>query len=146
MPVSSFGRAPRARLDPILSAADAMAVFSRQMSRPLCDETLVMFLDAKRCGSTLVTVSDTAEPFCVVDVAEAMALCATENAEVEALVIASVRPGGGLLPGDDDLWLEAADVVDLCGLILIDWLVIGRHGTHSPRRELGLPSRWTCGT
>jgi hypothetical protein len=146
MTVSSFGRAPRARLDPIFSAADAMAVFSLQMSRPLRHEILVMFLDANSRGSTLVTVSDTSDPFCVVDVAEAMALSATDNADVESLVIASVRPGGGMLPGDDDLWLESADTVDQCGLILVDWLIIGRHGVQSPREALGMPSRWTCGT
>jgi len=146
MPVSSFGRAPRARIDPIFSAADAMAVFALQMSRPLRHETLVMFLDAERHGSTLVTVSDTTDPFCIVDVAEAMALSAAENVEVDALVIASIRPGGTLLAGDDDLWLEAADVVDACGLVLIDWLIVGRNGTQSPREQLGMPSRWRCGT
>ena len=35
-----------------------MAVFTLQMSRPLQHETLVMFLDGNRHGSTLVTVSE----------------------------------------------------------------------------------------
>jgi hypothetical protein len=137
---------PRAHVDPIFSADEAMAVFREQMSRPMCAETLVMFLDESGRGSTLVSVSGTDDPFQVVDVAEAMALAAGSNADVSGIVLATVRPGGGFLPGDDELWLEAADVVDEIGLTLIDWLVIGRHGTVSPREQLGMPSRWPCGT
>ena len=146
MPVSSHGRVPRARLDPIFSAGEAMSVFASQMTRPMCAETLVMFLDDSGCGSTLVTVSGTDDPCQIVDIAEAMALSACASPDISSLVLASVRPGGWLLSGDDELWLEAADVVDETGLTLIDWLVIGRHGTVSPREELGMPSRWPCGT
>ena len=142
MAVSSYGRAPRARIDPILSATDAMAVFALQMSRPRRHETLVMFLDGDRHGSTLVTVSDTSDPFCVVDIAEAMALGAIENPDIDALVIASIRPTGGMRASDNDLWLEAADVVEVCGLVLIDWLIVGPASVHSPREQLGMPSRW----
>lgn len=145
MAVSSFGRAPRARLDPIFTAHDAMAVFSLAMSRPLRHETLVMFLDANDCGSSLVSVTDTDEPFHIVEIAETMALSGSDAPDISGLVLATVRPGGGLLPGDDELWLEASDVVEDCGLTLVDWLVIGRRGTHSPREQLGMPSRWACG-
>jgi len=146
MPVSSSGRVPRAHIDPIFSATDAMAVFAAQMSKPLCAETLVMFLDDAGRGSTLVTITDTDDPFQIVDVAEAMAMAANSNPEVSGLVLATVRPGGGVLPGDDELWLEAADVVDEIGLTLIDWLVIGREGAFSPRELLRMASRWRCGT
>jgi hypothetical protein len=146
MPVSSHGRVPRARLDPIFSATDAIAVFAAQMTRPLRAETLVMFLDDAGRGTTLITVTDTDDPFQIVDIAETMALSGSASPDVSGLVLASVRPGGSVLPGDDELWLEAADVVDELGLILIDWLVIGRDGTVSPRELLGMPSRWPCGT
>ena len=146
MPVSSHGRVPRARLDPIFSATDAIAVFAAQMTRPMRAETLVMFLDDVGRGSTLITVTGTDDPFQIVDIAETMALSGSSSPDVSGLVLASVRPGGSVLPGDDELWLEAADVVDELGLILIDWLVIGRDGTVSPRELLGMPSRWPCGT
>jgi len=146
MPVSSYGRVPRARTDPIFSAADAMVVFTAQLTRPLRFETLVMFLDDAGRGSTLVTVTGTEDPGQIIEIADTMALAGSSSPDVSALVLASVRPGGSCLPGDDDLWLQAADVVGTAGLTLIDWLIIGRNGTHSPRELLGMPSRWPCGT
>jgi hypothetical protein len=146
MPVSSSGRLPRARLDPIYSAAEAMAIFAAQMTKPLRPETLVMYLDDAGRGSTLVTVTGTDDPFQIVEIAETMALSGNSHPNVCGLVLASVRPGGRVLPGDDELWLEAADVVADIGLVLVDWLIIGRDGTVSPRELLGMPSRWPCGT
>jgi len=146
MPVSSHGRVPRARIDPIFSATDAMVVFTAQMMRPLRAETLVMFLDDAWRGSSLVTITGTDDPFQIIEIAETMALAGTSSPDVNGLVLASVRPGGSVLPGDDELWLEAADVAEDVGLVLVDWLIIGRDGTHSPRELLGMPSRWPCGT
>ncbi|CAB4873800.1 unannotated protein [freshwater metagenome] len=145
MHVSAHGRVPRARIDPILTAQQALAVFGLAMSYPLVPETLVLFLDSGRCGHELVSVSGTDDPFHVVDVAETMALSACASTDIAGLVIATVRPGdgGGLLPGDDQLWFEAADVVEEFGLTLIDWLVIGSGCAQSPRQVLGIPSRWT---
>jgi len=146
MPVSSYGRVPRAHIDPIFSAADAMVVFAAQMMRPQRAETLVMFLDEAGRGSTLVTVTGTDDPFQIIEIAETMALSGSSSPNVSGLVLASVRPGSTVLPGDDELWLEASDVVEDIGLILVDWLIIGRGGTYSPRELLGMPSRWPCGT
>lgn len=142
MPVSAHGRVPRARLDPINSATQALTVFGLAMTYPLAHETLTMFLDANHCGHELVSVSGTDEARHVIDVAETMAISASASTEITALVLASVRPGGGILPGDDELWFEAADVVEESGLVLIDWLIIGRGCTQSPRAQLGIPSRW----
>ena len=74
MPVSSHGRVPRARIDPIFSATDAMVVFTAQMMRPLRAETLVMFLDDAWRGSSLVTITGTDDPFEIIEIAETMAL------------------------------------------------------------------------
>ena len=145
MSASPHARVPRPRLDPIRSVDDALLVFRAQLTRPLRAETLAMFLDDNDCGSTLVTVTDTSDPFQILEVAEAMALAGATSPDVTALVLASVRPGGGPLPGDDDLWLGASDVVGECGLTLVDWFVIGRHGTFIPREALGVPSRWSSG-
>ena len=138
------GRVPRARLDPIVRVDQALAVFRLAMCHPLSPETLVMFLDNNNCGHELVSVSGTTEPFHVIDVASTMALCAAANEDMSALVLATIRPGGGLLAGDDELWFEAADTVEESGLVLIDWLIIGRGGVHSPRDYLGIPSRWAA--
>jgi hypothetical protein len=142
MSSSSHGRVPRARVDPIQSMEDALVLFHAVMSRPIRAETLAVFLDDNSCGSTVVTVTGTLEPAHLLDVAEAMALSGASSPDVAALVLASVRPTLGLQPGDDDLWLRAADLVETSGLVLIDWFVITRHGTCSPRELLGRASRW----
>jgi hypothetical protein len=146
MPASSHHRAPRARIDPILSVELALDVFSMQMSRPMCHETLVMFLDGELRGGTLVSVTGTDDPFQIVEIAETMALTAANVPEVSSMVLATVRPGGRMLTGDDELWLQASDAAAESGLDLVDWLIIGRRGVERPRELLGLPSRWASGT
>lgn len=141
---------PRARIDPIVTADQALAVFRLAMSDPLTAETLVMFIDHNGCGHDLVSVGGTTEPNHVIDVAETMAMCASVNTDIRGLIMATVRPGDGLVDGDGDgdgedddhLWLEAADAVHQTGLVLIEWFVIGRHGVHSPRELLGVAARW----
>jgi DNA repair protein RadC len=142
--MSSRDPVPQARRDPITSPQQAMSVFRLAMCRPLRDETLIMFLDDQLRGHELVSVSDTVDPWQVVDVADTMAFCAGGNEDITALVVASVRPGGGPLPDDEILWYEVADVVEDQGLTLIDWLIIGRDGVHSPRDYLGIASRWAA--
>lgn len=145
MPASSHGRTPRARLDPICSALDALSVFTALMTRPLRHETLVMFIDAGGCGRSLVTVGGTTDPFAVVEVAETMAMSAAGNPDISGIVLASVRPGDDARlndDDDDDLWSDADAVVAELGLVLYDWLVIGRDGTISICDDLGLPPRW----
>src|SRR6476620_441375 len=94
MSVSSFGRMPRAHLDPIVSVEDARAVFAMQMSDPVQDETLVMLLDDQLCGSTLITITDTRSVEQLLHVGEAMAQVASGLPDISAVVIASVRSEG----------------------------------------------------
>lgn len=122
-----------------------MSVFSLQILRPMSPETLVMFVDTSGCGFSLVSVSGTEDPLAVIDVAETLAMVAGEAPDIAGFVIASVRPGGGLLLDDDEIWFEIDLVVEEFGLILYDWLVIGIHGTLSVPREFGLPTRWPMG-
>jgi hypothetical protein len=142
MSACSYGRIPRAHVDPIGSAADAMRVFSVQMERPMRYETLVMFLDADSRGISLVTITDTTDAAQVLGVVEAMAMTAAQLPQIEGFVVVSVRPGGCLLPGDGERWLRSVDIADDNGSRLIDWLIVGRDGTISPREAGGLASRW----
>ncbi len=143
MPVSSFGRMPRAHLDPIECVDDALAVFGLQMSDPVQDETLVMMLDDRLCGSNLVTVTDTRSIEQLFHVAEAMSAVARSAPHMSAVVIASVRRDGEatdlLAPG---LWSELDEIVGGCGLELVDWLVTGSWGLLLPRAIQGERSRW----
>jgi hypothetical protein len=142
MNISSYLFTPRAGVDPICSAGDAMRVFAHQVSRPLCHETLVMFIDATGCGQVLVTVSGTTDPFAVVEVADAMATSAARAHHIAGLVLASVRPHGLLMDDDDELWLESCSVVEEAGLVLFDWLLIGHDEVASMCDLLGEPSGW----
>ena len=144
MPISSSAHVPRAGIDPIVSAAEALAVLHLSVTLPCRNETLAMFLDVNDCGTVLVNVADTGDPLHIVEVGETMAIAATNSAEITGLVLASVRPYHGLLPGDDELLLHVNDVVSECGMLLMDWFVIGADGDHSLFQEFGIPPRWSA--
>ena len=59
-----------------------------------------------------------------------------------ALVLATVRPTGCVLPGDIDRWLEASALAATHGVDLIEWYVISGSGAQCPRDLLGEPERW----
>lgn len=139
---STSARLPRAGVDPIACIEDALAMFELQRCHPIRAETLAMFLDSSGCGSVLVTVTDTVAPAQLLEVAEVMARLGGARPEISGLVLATVRPRYGLQTGDDELWTRAVEIVEANGLDLIDWFVISRHGTSSPRELLGQPSRW----
>ena len=61
-----------------------------------------------------------------------------------ALVMATVRPGGGPLEDDGDRWLEMSDLTSAAGVELVEWFVIGDE-IHCPRDLLGEPPRWRSG-
>ena len=52
-------RLPRANVDPIRSAGDALAVISSVMHHPLVDETVVVYLAEQRLGCHINVVADT---------------------------------------------------------------------------------------
>ena len=143
MPVSSFGRMPRAHLDPIVCVDDAHAVFAVQMSEPVQDETLVVLLDDRLCGSTLMTVTDTRSVAQLLHVAEVMSTIAGSTAEITSVVMASVRREG--LTADllaPDIWTTLDEIVEAAGVVLVDWLVTGPWGVLLPRAIHGARSRW----
>jgi hypothetical protein len=60
-----------------------------------------------------------------------------------SLVVATVRPDAGVLPGDIDRWLEASAICEQFGVELVEWFVISPHGVECPRDLLGEPERWS---
>ncbi len=141
----AWRRFPRAGVDPISTPQAAMAVISMAMRRPLRHETLVLALDAERRGITIVVVDGTADPDAVVVVGECIATAVAGETLVEALVMATVRPGVDY-DDDPDRWLEASDAVEACGLELVEWFVISGDETvervRCPRDDLGEIPRW----
>ncbi len=141
-------RLPRAAVDPIDDPSAALAVIDLAMRRPLTAETIALVLDEERRGRTVVVVDGTAEPDAVLDVVERVAGSIAASGRLGAIVLASVRPGGGPLDDDDERWLEASDLADDLGVELVEWFVVTGDApsvaAHSwcPRDLLGEPPRW----
>lgn len=145
---------PRAYVDPIDNAADALAVVHLAMRQPLQPEIIAFLLDDDSRGGTIVSVSDVDDDdavFRVVDLmcqalAGARARSAEPDLEVEpagfGLVVATVRPEGGVVTGDTYRWLEASSIAADHGVELVEWFVIGPDGPACPRALLGEPERW----
>jgi pimeloyl-ACP methyl ester carboxylesterase len=127
---------------PIRCADDATYLLTRAVQQPLAHETLSFFLDRHDMGGLVVAVTGTTRPDMLFGVLESMCLAAQTTPQAERLVMASVRPDGGVLPGDVDRWLEASAFCDLFDIELVEWFVIGPHGLECPRDLLGEPERW----
>ena len=134
-------RLPRARIDPIDSPATALSMVSVLMSRPPRHETIVIPLDDQRRGLSVVVVADTVEPDSFFDILDIVGLAAAGNDEISALVVATVRPGGGIDEGDVDRWLEGSALLDDRGIELVEWFIVG-DDVCSPRDLLGERPRW----
>ena len=103
----------------------------------------MFLLDRHGNGSVVTVVSGTFDPDAVLAVAECIARAAEGLPHAEAMVLATVRPTGCVLPGDIDRWMEASEIVQSHGVTLIEWYVISASGAQSPRDLLGEPERWS---
>lgn len=139
-------RPPRAGIDPVDSASAALAVLRLAVTRPLRSEVIVLVLDGERRGRTIVVVDGTEEPDAVIEVVERLADSLVSAQGDAALVVASVRPGGGPLDGDEDRWIEATELAEQAGVELLEWFVIsddtGPPTAWCPRDLLAEPPRW----
>lgn len=140
-------RPPRAGLDPVDSADAALSVIRLAVSRPLRQEVVVLVLDADRRGHSIVIVDGTDEPDAVVEIVEHLAESLVDGGGDVALVVATIRPGGGPLEDDDTRWLEASELAERAGVELIEWFVIsddlGPPTAWCPRDLLAEPPRWS---
>jgi sugar/nucleoside kinase (ribokinase family) len=128
--------------EPVRSSADALHLLSLAVRHPLQPETLAFLLSADGVGGVILAVDGTHRPDDVLDVVEVMAQAGNRVPHAAALVVASVRPESGTLPGDIDRWLEASDLAELHGTRLLEWYIIGPTGAECPRDLLGEPTRW----
>jgi len=126
----------------IRSADDAVDLLTRAARQPLEPEVLTLFLDRHHMGSLITGVTGTTDPDMVVAVVELMCRAAALGEQAHRLVLASVRPEGGILPGDVDRWLEASAICHEAGIELVEWFVIAPGGISCPRDLLGEPERW----
>lgn len=132
---------PRGGIDPIRSADDALAVLA--LAAPFGHDTILILLDAERCGSSIMIVTDTVDPDALFDVIDVcLAATAANGAPIAAVIVASSRPDGDVEPDDVHRWLEAGDQCRSGGIELIEWFVLGRSGPQCPRELFGEPDRW----
>jgi hypothetical protein len=144
MSVHHAHRIPRARIDTIACAADALALIQRVLAVPASHETIVIVLDDAHRGLGIVSVSGTSEPDQVVTVVECIARPDLFGGEGAALVVASNRPAGAVTADDIDRWFEMCDLSEVAGVELVEWFVIGR-SVSCPRDLVGAPPRWRGG-
>jgi hypothetical protein len=139
-------RPPRAGVDPVDSAPAALAVIRLAMHRPARSETIAIVLGDDHRGRSIVVVDGTDDPDSVVAVVERLTDTIAASGRDGALVIASIRPGRGPVPGDLDRWLEASAIAEDAGVDLLEWFVIdgtaGGGTAWCPRDLLGEPPRW----
>lgn len=143
MPAPEVPDVPMLHPAPVRSGTDALRVLFLSASQPLEPETLAFLLDRHGNGSVITVVSGTVEPDSVLAVAECLSRAAEGSPRAAALVLATVRPSGCVLPGDIDRWLEASALAATHGVDLIEWYVIGASGAQCPRDLLGEPERWS---
>ncbi len=127
---------------PIRNAAQAMDLIDAVVHHPLEPEIIGFLLDDGGRGNHILVVKDAGDPDCVFAVAECLAAVGERVPPLGRLVLASVRPIGGLLSGDVERWWELNDIADVHGIELIDWFVLGESGIDSVRLLTPEPSRW----
>ena len=127
--------------DRISDPQSALAVVALGLHSPPEDETVVLLLDHDRHGRSIAVVSGTRHADDVIEVVEVLTGAGTDTGRIGALVVASSRPGSGVLPGDDNRWLEMSDISESYGVELLEWFVIGDR-VACPRDLLGERPRW----
>lgn len=135
-------RLPRAGIDPIDSELVAFSMVAHVLHRPARSETIALLLDDQRRGLSVLVVSGTERPDALFDVVDLIVEVDRQGHELGAVVLASVRPGGGPEPADVDRWLEASELLGGRGVELVEWFVVG-DVVACPRDLLGEPPRWS---
>ena len=101
-------------------------------------EVVVLVLTPDFLVHAVLVVDDTRSPDAVVEVIELVTESVAEAGREALLVVGSVRPGLGPLPGDVDRWTELSDLAETHGCELLEWFVISDGIAWCPTR---LPHR-----
>ena len=115
---------------PVRNAHEAEHVLRLALPRPLEHETLAFLLDPSGQGGVMNCVEGTEPLESVLLVTDLMSSVAARLAEPRGLVVATVRPKVGVVPGDIDRWLAASDIAADHGVRLLEWYVVDHYGFH----------------
>jgi hypothetical protein len=127
---------------PIDTAEAALDVIFFAAEHPEQPQVIALLLHPDLRGRTVVVVDGTVSPDSVIGVMEMLGEAAAAAGRDQALVLASVRPGIGPLPGDVDRWLELNELADTFRCELLEWFVISDGVAWCPRDFLVEPPRW----
>ncbi len=125
----------------ITCAEDALGVIDLARHHPARPEAIALVLEERR-GHSVVVIDGAGDPDAVVTVVELLAQSLAAAGRPGELVIATVRPDDGPLPGDADRWLEASAIADDLGCYLLEWFVLTKEVAWCPRDLLAEAPRW----
>ena len=134
-------RLPAAGIDPIDTPYEALSVIRAVMSPVVQFETIVLTLDPERRGRALMVVTGTDDPASMLGIVDMITELALGDPEAGGVVLASVRPRGGVGPADLERWSEADELCDAAGIELVEWFVMGST-IDCPRELCGVAPRW----
>lgn len=132
---------PRPFLDPIDSLVEALGVVALAIPRPLRTGTFLLAMDSRRCGLGLIR-TDEAAPSVVHNLVGHV--CRIPGAS--RVVIVSLRDRDLIRACDADDLSRQTKVMNDAGLVLHDWVVVGRGGLYCPRSLAGVIDPWAPGT
>ena len=124
------------------SAEAALQTILAAVHHPAESQVVAVLLDPDYIGQTVLVVDGTTSPDDVVEVMEFVVEAAAEAGREDVIVLASIRPDTGPLPGDVDRWIELSDLADSHGCELVEWFVISDRVAWCPRDFLIEPPRW----
>ncbi|MEM8619626.1 MAG: hypothetical protein AAGF73_07885 [Actinomycetota bacterium] len=133
---------PRAGIDHIRCARQALAAINTRPPRPGAAQISVLALDREHRGVALMTVADPPDRDAVVTVATLVANAHQRTGRRRnAVVLASFRPGDDADLSDIDRWIECDSIFDEIGVDLLEWFVIGARLV-CPREFTAERPRW----
>lgn len=135
-------RAPQPRHPRLVDTLErAIAALKLTLESPPRPEIIAMMIDEDYIGHSMIVVDGTS-PGSESKVIEVVCLAAERADARDRVVLASVRPDGGVEPDDIERWAVLDGVAAQHGCELIEWLVLdGRRG-YMPRALTGAPERW----
>ena len=131
---------PRAGIDPIRAASQALSIICASATTPPAHETLVLVLDQHHRGVGIMLVHNTRTRDAVHDVVR-MGTHAVPGNVHAAAVVASIRPGNPADRSDIERWYACDAMLADAGIALLEWFVISDR-IECPRTLTTDPPRW----
>jgi hypothetical protein len=130
---------------PLRSPDDALRVVLAAIAQPPEAETVVLLLDATHRGHVCLVCRGAAAAEQVASLVPLLVQAAANEPSLGAVVLATVRPGRGVVVGGDDHVAFGAMRQDLAeaGIDLLDWFVLDGAVIASVAELTGAGWRWS---